>query len=261
MELIDIGLNLMHKSYSKDRIEVINEAKKVNVTKAIITGSSIPSSITAADYASKHPQTLYSTCGVHPHDAKTCDENTIDTLRNLAKKDCVVAIGECGLDYNRNYSPQNIQRKWFEQQVKLAEELDMPLFLHDREAYTDFAKILRKHRKIANKSVVHCFTGTKYEAEDYLDLGCYIGVTGWICDERRNQDLLKAIKVIPPEKLMIETDGPFLLPRDFEKKPKKNRNEPKYLPHILNRIAKEMNIPTEELATQVTNNTKEFFGI
>lgn len=261
MELIDIGLNLMHKSYSKDRIEVMNEARKVNVTKAVITGSSIPSSIAAADYASKYPQTLYSTCGVHPHDAKTCNENTINTLRNLAEKDCVVAIGECGLDYNRNYSPQNIQRKWFEQQVKLAEELNMPLFLHDREAYTDFAKILGKHRKIAKKSVVHCFTGTKYEAEDYLDLGCYIGVTGWICDERRNRELLKAIKIIPPEKLMIETDGPFLLPRDFEKKPEKNRNEPKYLPHILKRIAKEMNIPTEELATQVTDNTRRFFGI
>lgn len=137
----------------------------------------------------------------------------------------------------------------------------MPLFLHDRESYDDFAKILRKHKKMAKQSVVHCFTGTKYEAEDYLDLGCYIGITGWICDERRNSDLLKAIKVIPPEKLMIETDGPFLLPRDFEKKPKKNRNEPKYLPHILKRIAKEMNIEPETLAKEVTHNTKEFFRI
>ncbi|WP_143741340.1 TatD family hydrolase [Methanosphaera sp. WGK6] len=261
MELIDIGLNLMHKSYSKDRHNVMKEAENVGVTKAIITGSSIASSISAAEYASKYPGVLYSTCGVHPHDAKTCDEYTIDTLRKLAVNDCVVAIGECGLDYNRNYSPQNIQRKWFEEQVKLAEELDMPVFLHDREAYDDFAKILRKHENVAKRSVVHCFTGTKYEAEDYLDLGCYIGVTGWICDERRNQELLKAIKVIPPEKLMIETDGPFLLPRDFKTKPKKNRNEPKYLPHILNRIAKEMNINPDELAEHVTRNTKKFFNI
>lgn len=261
MELIDIGLNLMHKSYDKDRINVIEEAKKVGVTKSIITGSSIKSSIEAAEYSSKYPNTLYATCGVHPHDAKTCDEKTIETLRELASKDSVVAIGECGLDYNRNYSPQNIQRKWFEEQVKLAEELNMPLFLHDRESYDDFAKILRKHRTIAKRSVVHCFTGTKYEAEDYLDLGCYIGVTGWICDERRNQELLKAIKVIPPEKLMIETDGPFLLPRNLSPKPKKNRNEPKYLPHILNSIAKEMNIDPEKLANQVTKNTVEFFNI
>ncbi|MBE6487463.1 MAG: hydrolase TatD [Methanosphaera stadtmanae] len=261
MELIDIGINLMHKSYDKDRTDVVDEAKKVGVTQNIITGSSISSSRTAVEYASKYPGTLFATCGVHPHDAKSCNENTIGILRDLASNDCVVAIGECGLDYNRNYSPQNIQRKWFEEQVKLAEELNMPLFLHDRESYDDFSKILRRHKEVSKRSVVHCFTGTKYEAEDYLDLGCYIGVTGWICDDRRNDELLKAIKVIPPEKLMIETDGPFLLPRDFESKPKKNRNEPKYLPHILGRIAKEMNIDKQELAEQVTMNTRKFFNI
>lgn len=261
MKLIDIGLNLMHKSYDKDRAEVIKEAQVNDVDKIIVTGSSIPSSIKAAKYVQNYPGVLYSTCGVHPHDAKTCDDNTIDTLRQLAQNDQVVAIGECGLDYNRNYSPQNVQRKWFERQVELAEELNMPLFLHDREAYDDFAKILRKHKKMAQQSVVHCFTGTKYEAEDYLDLGCYIGVTGWICDERRNDDLLKAIKVIPPEKLMIETDGPFLLPRDLPKKPRKNRNDPKYLPHILKTIAKHKNMDADELAKVVTQNTIDFFKL
>ncbi|MBR0472472.1 MAG: TatD family hydrolase [Methanosphaera sp.] len=260
MELIDIGLNLMHKSYDKDRLDVLREARKVGVTKSIITGSSIRSSISAVEYA-RGNSCVYATCGVHPHDAKTCDENTIDTLRKLAEEDCVVAIGECGLDYNRNFSPQPVQRKWFEKQIELAEELDMPLFLHDRESYDDFAKIMRKHSKVASRSVVHCFTGTKYEAEDYLDLGCYIGVTGWICDERRNDELLKAIKVIPPERLMIETDGPFLLPRDLSPKPKKNRNDPKYLPHILKRIAKEMNMDYDELGDIVTSNTRKFFKI
>ena len=260
MELIDIGLNLMHKSYDKDRLDVLREARKVGVTKSIITGSSIRSSISAVEYA-RGNSCVYATCGVHPHDAKTCDENTIDTLRKLAEEDCVVAIGECGLDYNRNFSPQPVQRKWFEKQIELAEELDMPLFLHDRESYDDFAKIMRKHSKVASRSVVHCFTGTKYEAEDYLDLGCYIGVTGWICDERRNDELLKAIKVIPPERLMIETDGPFLLPRDLSPKPKKNRNDPKYLPQILKRIAKEMNMDYDELGDIVTSNTRKFFKI
>jgi len=261
MELIDIGLNLMHKQYNKDRINIMKEAQEVGVSKAIITGSSLASSKQAVEYASKHPDMLYSTCGVHPHDAKSCDENTIETLRNLAKNDCVVAIGECGLDYNRNFSPQNVQRKWFEKQVELAEELDMPLFLHDRESYDDFAKILRKHKTVAKRSVVHCFTGNKYEAEDYLDLGCYIGVTGWICDDRRNKELLEAIKVIPENRLMIETDGPFLIPRDFEVKVKGTRNEPKYLPHILRRISKEMGISEEKLGESVTSNTYEFFKI
>lgn len=260
MELIDIGLNLMHKSFDRDRLDVLKEAERVGVTKSIITGSSIKSSVSAVNYARDNPY-VYATCGVHPHDAKTCDDSTIDTLRSLAGEDCVVAIGECGLDYNRNYSPQSVQRKWFEKQIELAEELDMPLFLHDRESYDDFAKIMRRHSKIASKSVVHCFTGTRYEAEDYLDLGCYIGVTGWICDDRRNDELLKAIKVIPPERLMIETDGPFLLPRDLSPKPKKNRNDPRYLPHILKRIAREMNMDYEELGEIVTCNTRRFFNI
>lgn len=261
MELIDIGLNLMHKSYNKDRLNLMQEAAEVGVKKAIITGSSISSSRNAVEYAKNHQDILYATCGVHPHDAKTCDENTIDILRNLAKEECVVAIGECGLDYNRNFSPQNVQRKWFEEQIKLAEELDMPLFLHDRESYEDFSKIMKKHAKVAKRSVVHCFTGTKYEAEDYLDLGCYIGITGWICDERRNDELLKAIKVIPPERLLIETDGPFLLPRDLSPKPKKNRNEPKYLPHILKRIAKEVDVDYEKLGQIVTENTIKLFDL
>lgn len=261
MEFIDIGLNLMHKSYDKDRKDVMINANKVGVSKAIITGSDINSSILASDYALKYPGILYSTAGVHPHDAKTCDENTIPTLKKLAKNDSVVAIGECGLDYNRNYSPQNIQRKWFKKQLELAEELDMPVFLHDRESYSDFSKILREFPNVAKKSVVHCFTGDKYEVEDYLSLGCFIGVTGWICDERRGDELREAVKHIPPNKLMIETDGPFLIPRDLKPKPKKHRNEPKYLPHILNIIAKEMNLDSNDLGIQVYENTRKFFNI
>lgn len=261
MEFIDIGLNLMHKSYDKDRKDVMINANKVGVSKAIITGSDINSSILASGYALKYPGILYSTAGVHPHDAKTCDENTIPTLKKLAKNDSVVAIGECGLDYNRNYSPQNIQRKWFKKQLELAEELDMPVFLHDRESYSDFSKILREFPNVAKKSVVHCFTGDKYEVEDYLSLGCFIGVTGWICDERRGDELREAVKHIPPNKLMIETDGPFLIPRDLKPKPKKHRNEPKYLPHILNRIAKEMNLDSNDLGIQVYENTRKFFNI
>ncbi|MDO5851329.1 MAG: TatD family hydrolase [Methanobacteriaceae archaeon] len=261
MELIDIGLNLMHKSYDRDRQEVIKNAKDVGVIQSIITGSSIKSSKLACEYTKNYPGVLYSTCGVHPHDAKTCNDNTISILRNLAKHDNVVAIGECGLDYNRNFSPQDIQCEWFEKQLMLAEELDMPVFLHDRESYKDFSMILKKYPNVAKRSVVHCFTGTKDEVEAYLSLGCFIGVTGWICDERRNDQLYEAIKVIPPKKLMIETDGPFLTPRDLKVKPRKNRNEPKFLPHILDRIALEMNVSSEKLSNQVTKNTKEFFSI
>ena len=260
-DLIDIGLNLMHSSFRKDRLEIIEEAKKAGVTQFIITGTNVHSSQTAAEYASKYPETLFSTSGVHPHDAKTCNGHTIFELEKIAKNDSVVAIGECGLDYNRNFSPQDQQRKWFEAQVELAERLDMPLFLHEREAHEDLCEILKKHDSVIDKSVVHCFTGNKQEAQNYIELGCYIGVTGWICDMRRGKNLQKAVSVIPPEKLMIETDAPFLIPKNFDKRPKKNRNEPKYLPHILKTIALYMNIDEEELANQVNKNTKEFFKL
>ena len=259
--LIDIGLNLMHSSFKKDRVELIEEAKKAGVKQFIITGTNINSSQQAADYASKYPETLFSTAGVHPHDAKTCDNDTLRELERLSENECVVAIGECGLDYNRNFSPQPVQREWFEAQVELAEKLNMPLFLHEREAHEDLYKILQRHDSVIEKSVVHCFTGTKQEAQNYIDLGCFIGVTGWICDMKRGRDLQEAVSVIPPEKLMIETDAPFLIPKNFDKKPKKNRNEPKYLPHILETIALCMGIDAEELALQVSKNTKEFFKI
>ena len=251
----------MHSSFKRDRIEIIEEAQKTGVKQFIITGTNVYSSKLAAEYASKYPNTLFSTSGVHPHDAKTCNEDTISELEKTAELDCVVAIGECGLDYNRNFSPQDVQRKWFEAQVELAERTDLPLFLHEREAHEDLYNILKKHDSVIEKSVVHCFTGTKEEAQNYIDLGCYIGVTGWICDMKRGKNLQEAVTVIPPEKLMIETDAPFLIPKNFDKKPKKNRNEPKYLPHILNSIAFYMGIDGEELAGQVTKNTKEFFKI
>ena len=260
-ELIDIGLNLMHSSFRKDRVEIIEEAKKVGVTQFIITGTNVNSSQKAAEYASNYPETLFSTSGVHPHDAKTCNGHTIFELEKIAKNDSVVAIGECGLDYNRNFSPQDLQRKWFEAQVELAQRIDMPLFLHEREAHEDLCNILNKYDSILEKSVVHCFTGNRTEAENYIDLGCYIGVTGWICDMRRGRNLQEAVSAIPPEKLMIETDAPFLIPKNFDEKPKKNRNEPRYLPHILKTIALCMGIDVEELARQVNKNTKKFFKI
>ena len=259
--LIDIGLNLMHSSFKRDRVEIIEEAKKVGVKQFIITGTNVNSSQLAAQYASKYPETLYSTSGVHPHDAKTCNGHSMFELKKIAKSDCVVAIGECGLDYNRNFSPQDLQRKWFEAQVQLADRLNMPLFLHEREAHEDLYNILKKYDEMPQKSVVHCFTGTKQEAQNYIDLGCYIGVTGWICDMKRGRNLQEAVSIIPPEKLMIETDAPFLIPKNFDFKPKKNRNEPKYLPHILNTIALCMGIDAEELSNQVNKNTKEFFKI
>lgn len=251
----------MHASFRKNRKEIIGDAEKVGVSKFIITGTNIKSSQIASEYALKYPNTLYSTSGVHPHDTKTCNENTINQLEKIAKMPSVVAIGECGLDYNRDFSPRNIQREWFEKQIQLAEKINMNLFLHERDAHEDMVNILEKYPDMCNKCVIHCFTGTKSEAEKYIDLGCYIGVTGWICDMKRGKSLQEAVTVIPPERLMIETDAPFLIPKNFDEKPKNNKNEPKYLPHILKTIAYYKDCDVEKLGKSVTKTTEKFFKI
>lgn len=258
-QIIDIGLNLMNKQFDTDRIEVIERAEKENVTPLIITGVDLNDSKKAVNFAEKYPNKLYCTVGVHPHDAKTCTKNTIFELRKLAQKSQVCAIGECGLDYDRDFSPREVQRKWFKEQIVLAEELNMPLFLHERAAFTDFKKILMEHKQICGRSVVHCFTGNGTELQSYLRMGCFIGITGWICDERRGQHLKTLIKMVPLDKLMMETDAPFLIPRDL--KTNSRRNEPAYLRHILKTISKCLNKEEQEVAEIVTKNTKQFFNI
>lgn len=260
-DLIDIGVNLMHRSFNKDREKIIQNAKILGVSPIILTGTTEKSSLQTKNYVSKFNGELYSTAGVHPHNAKDCNENTIVNLHKIAKSPYVVAIGECGLDYNRDFSPRNTQRKWFEKQIQLANKFDMPLFLHDREAYDDFRAILEKYEGHIKNAVVHCFTGSKKELKAYLDLGCYIGITGWVCDERRGKNLAKIINIIPEDKLMVETDAPFLIPRDMKNTQKNNRNEPSYLPHIFEAIAFNMGKDPKELSKTVYQNTLCFFEI
>lgn len=251
----------MHRSFNHDREQVVKQAAQEGVSPLILTGTSERNSIETAKYVSRYPGKLYGTAGVHPHDAKSCHTGTIHILRELAKNDYVVAIGECGLDYNRDFSPRDVQRKWFEAQIDLAVELNMPLFLHERDAFDDFASILENRKDDIPGMVVHCFTGTERELDKYLEMGCHIGITGWICDERRGKHLLKLIKKIPSDKLMIETDAPFLLPRNMEDRPRDGRNEPQYLIHILDEIAYYLGKEPEDLADETLYTTKRFFGI
>lgn len=141
--IIDIGVNLMHRSFQADREQVVEHAIANHVTPLIITGTSLRNSLEASRFAGRYPGKLYATAGVHPHDAKSCSEETMAKLKELAALPQVVAIGECGLDYNRDFSPRDIQRKWFAEQIRLALELNMPLFLHEREAFSDFMAILK----------------------------------------------------------------------------------------------------------------------
>lgn len=260
-QIIDIGLNLMHRQFEEDREEIIQRALQEKVSPLIVTGTNIRESKKAASYAETWKGKLYTTAGIHPHDAKGCNEKTISELKRIASLPQVVAIGECGLDYDRDFSPREVQGEWFEKQIQLAEELNMPLLLHERAAFKDFAAILKKYKNMASRSVVHCFTGTGVELKTYLDMGCYIGITGWICDERRGEHLRNLVKLIPMERLMIETDAPFLLPRNMKNKPSNRRNEPVFLRHILKDIANCLGKEVEEVCQVTYQNTVQFFRL
>ncbi len=258
--IVDIGANLAHRSFGADRAEVIARGFASGVGTIIITGSSADSSREARQIASEYPGKLFSTAGVHPHDSQHCTEETMVELRRLASLPEVVAVGECGLDFNRNYSPRADQEKWFAVQVDLAEELQMPLFLHERDAGARFREILGAHRK-KTPAVVHCFTGAGEDLRAYLDMDLYIGITGWICDERRGMHLRELVREIPANRLMIETDAPFLLPRSLPKRPKDGRNEPAFLPHVLGAVAESLGKPVAEVAEATTRTAKEFFRL
>lgn len=270
MQYIDIGINLMHRSFENDREQIIKRAEEAGVSPLVITGTSIGASVRALDYVDKHEQgRLYCTAGIHPHDAKTCNGGTIAELRALAQDKRVLAIGECGLDYNRDFSPRPVQREWFEKQVELSRELGLPLFLHERDAFDDFAAVLEKHRSGITGMVVHCFTGGGKELERYLGLGAYIGITGWICDERRGAHLIPLLKNIPADRLLLETDAPFLLPRTVKREDlpggqdgaqfRGGRNESCLLPHIARFIAERLGKDGETLARETFENTRRIF--
>ena len=260
MQLVDIGANLTHPAFHADLEEVLARAAAAGVTAMVVTGTSGAESTNALKAAKTYSQNLYATAGVHPHNARECDESTIPALRVLAQQPKVVAIGECGLDFNRNYSPHPDQEKWFRLQVELAIELDKPLFLHSRDAFESFFSLMNEYKSKA-RGVAHCFTGEKAELHAYLDLGLYIGITGWICDERRGKHLLELVKDIPADRLMLETDSPYLTPRSMRPQPKARRNEPAFLPHVLKTVAQALGKAPEQVAEETTRNARAFFGL
>lgn len=261
MELIDTGVNLTNKSLLKNLPAVMERARDAGVKQMVVTGTSVWESQQAIDLCSQYPDRLVSTCGVHPHHASDWNENSFNKLKSMAQHDCVRAIGEAGLDFNRNYSPHPAQEIALQQQMELAVALQMPLFCHQRDAHKRFVEILREYRADINRLVVHCFTDSREALIDYLDLDCYIGITGWICDERRGLDLQKLVRLIPDERLLLETDAPYLLPRNLDPKPSSRINEPAYLPHILESVAYHQEKSPELLAQQTLQNSRAFFSL
>ena len=261
MQLLDIGANLGHESFRHDLDAVLQRAQAHGVSRMIVTGASREGSTHALALTRAHPGMLFATAGVHPHHAIDYDDATDALLRELAQDAAVRAVGETGLDYNRKYSPREVQLQVFEHQLQIAVDLQKPLFLHQRDAHADFIALLRRYRERVPAAVVHCFTDSGEALRDYLALDCHIGITGWICDERRGIHLRELVRTIPANRLMIETDAPYLLPRTVRPPPSHRRNEPMYLKHICEEIARDRGEPVEVTAANSTATAEAFFGL
>ncbi len=261
MNLVDIGANLTHASFDSDRDEVIQRAFDAGVQTMILTGGSQQGSLDAVALAETRPGIFYATAGVHPHHASEYDDDVHETLRALQERQAVVAVGECGLDFFRNFSPADAQRHAFQRQLELAEVNRLPVFLHQRDAHEDFINILESAMKKISRGVAHCFTGDGDQLQALLDIGLYIGITGWVCDERRGTHLHEIISTIPLNRLMIETDAPYLLPRTLQPKPKSRRNEPMHLREVLRAVSRAMGETEQTVAEATSNNAKRFFAI
>ena len=258
-EVADIACNFTNERFDKDLDEVINRAITNKITKFGLICSRLSDLDRLLEIYNQYSKDMFFTIGVHPHHANEINDEYLKNLKEAVINNNPHAIGETGLDFFRNLSTYDEQIYAFEEQIKIAIDTNKPLFLHQRDSHDDFIKILREYSSDINKAVVHCFTGTQEQLEDYLELDCYIGVTGWICDEKRNVELRKTIKNIPLEKLMIETDCPYLIPKNLPNKPKNNRNEPINLNHIVNEIAVLMEIDIESLRKQTFKNTINYF--
>lgn len=261
MQLIDIGANLTHESFRPDFDAVLDRARAHGVARMIVTGASHDGSADALELARAHPGFLFATAGVHPHHAIDYHDTTDAHLRELARAPEVRAIGETGLDYHRNYSPRDVQLQVFERQLQIAVDVGKPLFLHQRDAHHDFFALLKRYRDKVPAVVVHCFTDTREALHDYLAIDCHIGITGWICDERRGTHLREFVREIPADRLLIETDAPYLLPRTVRPQPSHRRNEPMYLQHICEEIARDRGEAVEVTAANSTAAAIAFFGL
>jgi len=287
--IVDIGANLTSKKFARDLDSVIKRAKDAGVTKIMVTGTSVTGSKDALRLSRLYPGSLYCTAGVHPHDAKSWEEegdvNTMSTLREFAMNPECVAIGECGLDFNRNFSPPETQLEVFEKQIQLACELKKPLFLHEREAHADMVRLLELYRERGSLPlcVIHCFTGNKEQARKYLSMGCYIGLTGYLWKDKSEDGVRKILEdnVIPLDRLLVETDAPFMYPNTRASKLPQHvkdclteksqtflqryctfqRNEPCSLPVTVEMIAAYLKKTPEEIALATTFNALKVFGL
>lgn len=260
-ELADIGVNLGDKRFASDLDGVLQRAQDAGVRWQLVTGTNLESSQRAFALSGAHDQ-LYATAGLHPHEARHFCPDILSGLAALAGEDAVRAVGETGLDFNRDFSPRPAQENAFAAQLGLAVAVQKPVFLHQRDAHARFLPILKEYRDQLPGAVVHCFTGSREELFAYLDMDCHIGITGWLCDERRGEPLRTLVHNIPDHRLLVETDSPYLIPRDLpDKPPVKGRNEPALLPWIVQRLAACRDDTPTAVARHTYRNSCALFGV
>lgn len=252
----DIGVNLFCKQFP-DSEKIIREAAQAGVA-CILTGTDQKENKKINDFVKKHE--VYGTAGIHPHNADSAKQEDFEFIEKIVKENQrIIAIGECGLDYDRMFSAKENQIRCLEKHIVLAKRLDKPLFLHERSASEDFVRRFQKHPEICKKSVVHCFTGDKKTLDKYLSMGFSIGITGWICDDRRAKELRQAVEIIPLDRILIETDAPYLTPRNV---PGLERtNVPQNIVYVAKELAKYMKVSEEVLAENARKNTERIFQI
>ena len=257
--MIDIGANLTDKVFRDDLDSVVARARHANINHVVVTGTDLKHSQLAIDLCGRYPGYLFSTVGIHPHNAADTKAKSMQQLTRLTHSQYVVAIGETGLDYYRNFSPRLDQIRVFEEQLQLAQELNLPAFIHDRDSRGELLTILKNFPDL--RAVIHCFTGNATLLRSYLDLGLYVGITGWICDERRGQDLYSCASLIPDDRLLMETDAPYLLPRNISPRPRSRRNEPSFLTYVCDALAQARRQPVAHVQHITQENSKTLFGL
>ncbi|MBV7316846.1 TatD family hydrolase [Shewanella sp. NIFS-20-20] len=258
---MDIAVNILGNSLETHLPQILADAAEVGVSPLINIGSNLAESSASIELCQRYPRQIWTTAGTHPHHASQWQATSQQQLRQLCQQPGVVAVGECGLDYNRDFSPRDKQRHAFAAQLELACELGLPVLMHERDAHDDFLAIVSEYRAGLSRALLHCFTGTREHMQAYIELDLYLGITGWVCDERRGKALTELVKDIPGERILIETDSPYLLPRSMRPKPKSSKNEPKYLPFISQTIADLRQESAADFAKQCYRNSQVFFNL
>ncbi|MCT8125237.1 TatD family hydrolase [Alishewanella sp. BS5-314] len=256
MRWFDAGVNLFSPQFAGQEAAIVDEAQAAGIARLLLISSELAESQHNLGFRQQYAN-CYTTAGVHPHQAAQVSSDWLASLQQLALQPGVVAIGECGLDFNRDFSPRQQQQQVFAEQLQLAKQLDKAVYLHERDAFATQLAMLNEQQ--ISYGIAHCFTGDRSQLQAYLDLGLYIGITGWLCDERRGQALQQAIHYIPADRLILETDAPYLLPRTVRPRPK--RNTPALLPAIAAEVARLTGRELAVIAAQTYANSCRLFQL